>query len=267
MNKKPLVIILTCMLVVVSMWNHTVFSEEKKKDKKEDFSLPKNVLSISKANTFPNITEDSEMIEPSKETKKLLETIDVPIKNPDLIMMLNESSINPSPLGIGYRASIYLGRWPLHYKSENTSVISDYQLINKNELDNFGGEEVQELQYNQKEEKEIKGALTNKITETDIVKKMMIETSQAKTKLPLSFTTSIGKNTKLENYYNVPEEKMGYLNAHAPAVNEKGQVTFGEVYITLKGSSKQIEIKNVTKQGIGAWIPIQDHVSLSFQLK
>nr|WP_323368649.1 YfkD family protein [Radiobacillus deserti] len=26
-------------------------------------------------------------------------------------------------------------------------------------------------------------------------------------------------------------------------------------------------VKNVTKQGIGAWIPIQDHLSFSFNLK
>ena len=45
------------------------------------------------------------------------------------------------------------------------------------------------------------------------------------------------------------------------------QVTIGEVFIKLKGSNKKIVVKNVTKQGIGGWIPIQDHVSFSFQLK
>lgn len=41
----------------------------------------------------------------------------------------------------------------------------------------------------------------------------------------------------------------------------------GEVYIKLKGSNKTLVVKNVEKQGIGAWIPIQDYVSFSFQLK
>lgn len=53
---------------------------------------------------------------------------------------------------------------------------------------------------------------------------------------------------------------LGYLNGFAPAVNEKGNVTYGEVYLMLKGSKKSIVIKNVTSQGISAWIPIQDHV-------
>ncbi|MYL61695.1 hypothetical protein GLW20_29810, partial [Virgibacillus halodenitrificans] len=69
------------------------------------------------------------------------------------------------------------------------------------------------------------------------------------------------------NSYNVPVKKLGKLESFAPAVNEKGQVTFGEVYLELKGSKKALVIKNVTKQGIGAWIPIQDHVSFSYSLK
>lgn len=245
----------------------TTFAAEKKEKKEADFSLPKHVVSISKTNTFPNVTEDFEKLEPSKETNMLLETIDQPIDNPDLIALLNETMIKPSPISIGYRASIYLGRWPLHYQSEDTSVIWDYQEMNKNELNNVGGEEVAKMQYNQEEEKEVKGALTNKISETAMVKKMMLDISSKKTSLPLSFSTVIGKNTKAEPFYHVPEKKSGELRAHAPAVNEKGKVVFGEVYVTLKGTSKEIEIKNVTKQGIGAWIPIQDHVSLTFQLK
>lgn len=96
---------------------------------------------------------------------------------------------------------------------------------------------------------------------------MMLLATKEKTKLPLSYQTIIGKNTKKENSYNIPAEKFGVLNAFAPAVNEKGQVTFGEVYVQLKGSNKGLIIKNVTKQGIGGWIPIQDHVSFSFQIK
>src|SRR5699024_12214968 len=102
--------------------------------------------------------------------------------------------------------------------------------------------------------------LRSKISNTNIVKKMMLEGSKQKTKLPLSFTTKSGRNTKLDNIYEVPEDKSGLLETYAPAINEKGKVIFGEVYVRLRGTSKEIEIKNVTKQGIGAWIPIQDHV-------
>lgn len=258
-------VVIGLMMMLSTM--QTTFAAEKKEKKEADFSLPKNVVSISKTNTFPNVTEDFEKLEPSKETKTLLKTIKQSIANPELIAMLNETEIKPSPISIGYRASVYLGRWPLHYQSEDTSVIWDYQEMNGNELNNIGGEDVAKMQYIQKEEKEVKGALTNKITETEMVKKMMLETAGKKTSLPLSFSTVIGKNTKADPYYHVPVKKTGQLHAYAPAVNEKGKVVFGEVYITLKGTDKEIEIKNVTKQGIGAWIPIQDHVSLSFQLQ
>src|SRR5699024_6385464 len=96
--------------------------EKKKEEKKTEFTLPKNVLSIEKANTPPNTTIQLEMIEPSKTTKELLESVDIPIENIHLIKMLNETSIKPSPVAIGYRGSIYLGRWPLMYQSESTSV-------------------------------------------------------------------------------------------------------------------------------------------------
>lgn len=143
----------------------------------------------------------------------------------------------------------------------------EYQFVNENELNNLTGDVPQEIRYNQQEEREIKGALTSKVAQSDQVKKMILRTAQEKTKLPLSFKTVIGANTKKEQYYNIPAKKIGYLHAHAPAVNEKGQITYGEIYIQLKGSQKSIVIKNVTKQGVGAWIPIQDHLAFSFKLK
>ncbi len=268
MNHRWLKLVLTVVFIYSTIFYLTEnVLAEKKEEQTENFTLPKNVNSLSKANTFPNTSEDMEVIEPSSATKELLEAIDIPIENPELIKMLNESSIKPSPLAIGYRAQVYLGRWPLSYQSENTSVIWDYQLINENKIDNVSGDEVQELRYIQQEQKEVKGALTNKIESPTVIRNMMLMKANEKTELPLSFTTVIGKNSKLENYYNVPNEKVGFLKAYSPAINEKGKVTFGEVYIELKGHTKSIEIKNVTKQGIGAWIPIQDHISLSFQLK
>src|SRR5690625_1746534 len=183
----------------------TVFAEEQEKE--EQFTLPKNVLSISKANTFPNITQDFEVIEPSEMTNELLEDVTISIDNPELIKLLNESTINPTPIAFGYRAAVYLGRWPLHYESENTSVIWDYQQINENEINNIGGEEVQEIRYIQQEEKETKGALTNKIENPEIIQKMIIQKAKQKTALPLSFSTVVGINTKLDNFYNVPVNK------------------------------------------------------------
>ncbi len=237
------------------------------KNKKEAFSLPKNVMSISKSNTFPNTTEDLEIIEPNDETKDLLNSIEMAIENPELIQLMNDTTIKPTPFAIGYRANIYLGRWPLHYRSESTTVNWDYQHINKSEINNFGGKEVQEARYIQQKKASVRGALTNKISQPETIKKLILHHSKEKTKLPLSFTAVVGENTKLDNYYHVPVKKIGHLNAYMPAINEKGKIVFGEVYIQLKGSKKELEIKNVTKQSIGAWIPIQDHVSLDFQLK
>lgn len=245
-------------------------AEEGKKDenkKKDPFEVPSHVLDITKENTYPNATEDQEVIEPSELTKELIEESKIEISNPDLIKLLNETTLNPSPIAIGYRGMVYLGRWPLNYESLETSVNWEYQKINTNELNNVGGESAQEMRFIQQEQKEIKGALTNKINNPDDVKKMMLLATKEKTKLPLSYKTIIGKNTKKENSYSIPGEKYGTLDAFAPAVNEKGRVTFGEVYIQLKGNQKGLVIKNVTKQGIGGWIPIQDHVSFSFKMK
>ncbi|CDQ42061.1 MULTISPECIES: YfkD famly protein [Virgibacillus] len=238
-----------------------------KEDKKDPYEIPSHVLNISKDNTFPNSTEDQEVIEPSELTKELMDELEMKIENPVLIKMLNETSLNPSPIALGYRGMVYIGRWPLNYESLETTINWEYQQINSNEINNTGGTEAQELNYVQQEQKEIKGALTNKINNPDDVKKMMLLKSKEKTKLPLSYQTVIGKNTKKDNTYNVPASKHATLNSYAPAVNEKGQITFGEVYIKLKGSKKSIVVKNVTKQGIGAWIPIQDHVSFSYNVK
>lgn len=256
------------VFVLVCLFPFTGFSEEKEKDKeKKEFEVPSHVLNISKENTYPNSTEDQEIVEPSELTNELIDGMDMAIENPDLIKMFNETSINPSPLAFGYRGMIYIGRWALNYKSDETNINWEYQKINANESNNIGGESDQKMQYMQQDKKEIKGALTNKIASPDDIRKMMLLKAKEQTNLPLSYNTTIGKGTKKENSYDVPAKKYGHLQAYAPAVNEKGQVTFGQVYFKLKGSKKSIVVKNVTKQGIGAWIPIQDHVSFSFQLR
>jgi len=244
----------------------TASAEEEVKEK-DPYEIPNHVLDISKENTYPNSTEDQEVIEPSELTQEFIDNAEIPIENPELIKMLNETSLNPSPIAIGYRGMVYLGRWPLNYESEETNINWEYQQINENNLNNIGGDTVQYLNYIQQQEKEVKGALTNKIKNADQVRQMMLLKSKEKTNLPLAYSTVIGENTKKENTYDVPADKKGELKTYVPAVSEKGQVTFGEVYVQLKGSNKSIEIKNVTKQGIGTWIPIQDYVSFSFQLK
>src|SRR5699024_1107790 len=144
------------------------------KDKKID-KLPNHVLSISKENTFPNISDQQEMIEPSKLTKQLLEGLDLPIDNLTLIKMLNETTLNPSPIAVGYRGNVYLGRWPLHYESEDMTVNWEYEHINENELNNVSGDVQQKLSYNQEKESDIRGALTNRVERANEIKKMMLQ--------------------------------------------------------------------------------------------
>lgn len=264
MNRKWIVLILFIGFLTIT--NATLAMAEDKENSKEK-SIPNHVLNISKDNTYPNSTDDQELLEAEELTKELLKETDVRITNPQLIEMLNETSLKPSPFAIGYRGEIFLGRWPLSYDSKETNINWEYQEINVNEVNNHGGKLPEKISYLQKVEEQIKGGLTSKISHSDQMMKLILLEAQANTKLPLSFNTVIGKGTKLNNTYSVPTNKVGLLHAFAPAVNEKGEVTFGDVYIKLKGSKKMVTVKNVTRQGIGAWIPIQDHVSFSFELK
>jgi peroxiredoxin family protein len=221
-------------------------------------------MEISKENTYPNPTQDLPYLQPSELTKSLIDTSDVPIENPDLIRILNESTISDAPLAFGYRATIFLGHWALSYESTETATNWEYQKINTNYQDNRGGKSPVQVHYKQEAQKSIKGGLTAKVPESEHVKKMMLLKAMQKTNLPLSFETIIGAGTKKDQVYNIPSKKLGYLYAYAPAVNEKGKVTYGEVYLVLKGNKKSIVVKNITSQGIGAWIPLQDHVSFGF---
>ncbi|MFD1020757.1 YfkD family protein [Thalassobacillus hwangdonensis] len=252
------------LIVIFAFFQVEQINAEKKEEKG---ALPSHVLNISKDNTYPNSTEDQVVLEPSELTRELIKDSEVKITNPQLMELLNESTLKPSPLAIGYRGEIFLGRWPLNYQSTETSINWEYQEVNTNQVGNHGGQAPERMSYVQKEEKHIKGGLTAKIDHPDQVKKMILLEAQNNTKLPLSFHTVIGEGTKQNNTYAVPVNKSGILLAYAPAVNEKGTVAFGEVYMRLKGSKKQLIVKNVKKQGIGAWIPIQDHVSYSFHIK
>lgn len=240
--------------------------EEKPAEKPAEpkVKMPSSVLNIAKENTYPNPTQDLPYLQPSELTNELLKTSNVKIENPNLIRMFNESTMNKSPFAIGLRATIYLGEWPLNYESTETAPNWEYQKINTNYYDNRGGNQNYQIHYVQEAQKTIKGGLTAKVPHSDDVQKMMLLKAMENSDLPLSFQTIVGAGTKKDHVYNISPQRLGYLYGYAPAVNEKGKVTYGEVYLVMKGSKRTIVVKNVTSQGIGAWIPVQDHVSFGF---
>lgn len=239
-------------------------AEKKEVGQKQAVPIPNSVLNITKENTYPNPTQDLPTLQPSELTQALINSSKVRIENPKLIRMLNETTVNSTPFAIGYRAIIYLGQWALNYESTETAPNWEYQKINTNYFDNRGGKANYQIHYVQEAQKVIRGGLTAKVPSTEDVKQMMLLEAAEKTGLPLAFETVIGAGTKKDQVYNIPAKRLGYLYGYAPAVNEKGKVTYGEVYLMLKGNKKMIVVKNVTSQGIGAWIPLQDHVSFGF---
>lgn len=247
--------VLAIVLIVCFIPFHTFAS---------NISIPDNVLDISKENTYPNPTQDLPRLEPSSLAKLLLESSNVRIDNPDLIHMLNESSISKAPLAVGYKATIYLGKWALNYETVNTTVNWQYKKINTNYNDNRSGKLPYKMHYTQATHAVVKGGLTSSVEFEDDVKRMMLLKAMEKSGLPLSFQTAVGVGTKTEKPFSVQPRKLGYLHGYVPAVNEKGKVTFGEVYLLLRGGKKSIVVKNITSQGIGAWIPIQDKVTVIF---
>lgn len=228
------------------------------------FKIPANVIHIAKENTYPNPSQDLPYLQPSVLTKHLIKSSNVKIENPELIRILNETVISKAPFALGYRATIYLGHWALQYQSAETSPNWEYQKINTNFHDNRGVNTPYQMHYVQEMQKIVHGGLTAKVPQAKDVQKMMLLKAAKKTKLPLSFETIIGAGTKSERIYNIPPQKLGYLYGYSSAVNEKGKVTYGEVYLVLKGNKKTLVVKNVTSQGIGAWIPVQDHISFGF---
>ena len=93
---------------------------------------------------------------------------------------------------------------------------------------------------------------------------MMLLKATEKTNLPLAFETIIGAGTKKDQVYNVASNRIGYLSSFASAVNEKGKVTYGEVYLNLKGNKRTITIKNITFPRHRCMDTGSDHVSFSF---
>ncbi len=266
MKRHQIVLMVFILLSLIAI--PTAGMASKKEDSKEiGVEVPSSVINISKENTFSNSAPDLPRLQPSSFAKDLLESSKIEIENPKLIRMLNESAVTKSPLSFGTRATIYLGEWPLNYKSQETTPNWQYQKVNTNFYDNRGGTKNYQIHYVQEVQKVIKGGLTAKVVQMEDVQKMMQQKAFNKIQLPLAFETVIGVGTKHHQLYNIPMAQTGYLYAYAPAVHEKGSLTFGEVYLVLKGSKHRIVVKNVTSQEIGAWIPIQDHLSFSFEAR
>jgi len=260
---KKLLILVIMLISVNPLFTHAV-ATNKERAINSTFKVPPTVLQITKENTYPNPSQDLPYLQPSELTKQLVKSSNVKIENPELIRILNESTIAKAPFALGYRATIYLGHWALHYESAETSPNWEYQKINTNFHDNRGTNVPYPMHYVQELQKVVRGGLTAKVPASKDIQKMMLLKASEKSRLPLSFETIVGAGTKNERTYNIPPSKLGYLYAYASAVNEKGKVTYGEVYLVLKGNKKMIVVKNVTSQGIGAWIPIQDYISFSF---
>ncbi|GGE45335.1 hypothetical protein GCM10011391_25210 [Pullulanibacillus camelliae] len=237
-------------------------TQENKKE--AGIKKPDSVTDIAQHNTYPNPNQDEPELQPSALTEELLNTSKIKIENPTLIHRLNESNIHTSKLSIGYHARIFLGKWPLNYESSKTTVNWEYKRVNENLSDNRGGLKEQTLSYNQQRQVKVNGGLTAQVPAQDEVKKLMLNRAADKTHLPIAFETYVGAGTKIDRPYHVAPKKVGHLNGYVPAVNEKGKITYGEVYLVLHGGKKSIEVKNVTQQGIGAWIPVQDHISLRY---
>src|SRR5690625_4849497 len=206
--------IVTITFMILTLPLITLADKKTPENKEEQLILPNNVLSITKSNTFPNPSEEMAFVEPSELTKKLLESIKEPIENPEIIKLLNETSIKTTPFTLGYQSDIYLGRWPLYYKSESSSIIWDYEHINMNELNNRSGNESQEIKYVQKKDRTVKGALMNKIDDPEMIKKLILQKTKSKAPFSVAFTTKVGANTKLNNVYNIGAKKIGILEAY-----------------------------------------------------
>jgi len=252
------------IMIVFTFSGGTEYAEAKK-EKKNAFQIPSSVRDITQENTYINEDQDPPDLQPSELTKELLSTSKTKITNPELVRMLNETAINKSPFSVGVRATVFLGEWPLAYHSKETNANWEYQKINTNFYDNRAGKENYQIHYVQEVHKVIKGGLSTKLPRAQEVQEMMLKKAITKTGLPLSYSTAVGNGTKQSEIYHVAPKTAGYLNAFAPAVHEKGAVTYGEVYLVLSGWKRAIVVKNITSQQVSAWIPIKNHLAFSFR--
>ncbi|MFC5713239.1 YfkD family protein [Thalassorhabdus alkalitolerans] len=252
-------LIVVLLILILPVSGAALAEESEKADDKPDY-----VFDISKENTFSSSTKDEPFLHPSSLSKELIETSNVPVMNPELIRILNETTIDGSKFAFGFKASIFLGEWALCYEGESSEANWEYEKVNTNSFDNRGGNETFALKYKQDQAKRVKGEITADIPDGDEVKKMMVLHAAKETKLPVAMETTIGNGTELDHAYRVNGGQSGSLHGYVPAVKEKGSVTYGEVYLVLRGGKQMIEVKNVTQQDVQAWLPVQNHLSLKF---
>ncbi|KKB33725.1 YfkD famly protein [Bacillus thermotolerans] len=257
------------LLCLIIAFIYTVAPETglaKDKDKKESaLKMPASVKDLSRENTYLNEEKELAKLQPSELTKELLSTSQVKINNPVLIRLLNETSIKKSPFAFGERISVYLGEWPLAYHSKETTPNWEYQKVNTNFYDNRGGTDKYQIHYVQEAHKVVRGGLSAKLPKSEEIQQMILQKALEKTGWPLAYSTALGAGTTQDDAYNVAPNTAGYLYAYAPAVHEKGTVTYGEVYLVVSGSKRAIVVKNVNSQSISAWIPIKNHVAFSYK--
>lgn len=253
MEKLGLSIILACMFLTVPFTSVT--------QAKSDEEL----VNIAEENTFQHAELEQNEIKTSKHVKELLQESEIKIENSKLIQLLNESSWRTSPFAFGYNASISLGRWPLHYTSEDSSIYPQFQTVNINEKENNDSGKAVNIYYHQLEKKRVNGALTEKVDHADQIKEMILQKAAQQHDFPLAFQATIGKDTKLSETYPVPPSQKGILKAHIPAIKESGYLTMGEITLKMKGSETELVVKNVTEQEVGAFIPIRNQLSFTFE--
>lgn len=223
-------ILLVFLLILLSaspsaMANNKVDQSVKKM---EQVKIPSHVLDIAKENTYPNPTQDLPYLQPSEFTQKIIKTSKVKIENPNLIRMLNETSVNNSPFSLGLRATIYLGEWPLNYDSIETAPNWQYQKINTNYFDNRGGKTNYKIHYVQESQKAVRGGLTAKVAKSEDVRKMMLLKAMEKTQLPLSFDTIIGAGTKKITITMYQLSDSGICMAMHPLLMKKEKLRMGK---------------------------------------
>lgn len=257
--------LLLCIFIAFIYTGNPQLAAAEKKEKAFNQKMPASVKNIARENTFLNEEEELSELQPSELTKELLSTSQTKITNPLLVRMLNESTIKKSPFAFGTRMSVFLGEWPLAYHSKETSANWEYQKVNTNFYDNRGGKKNYQIHYVQEAHKVVKGGLSAKLPKTEEVQQMILKEAIDKTGWPLAYTTAVGAGTKQNEVYNVPPGTAGYLYGFAPAVHERGAITYGEVYLVVSGWKRAVVVKNVSSKPVSAWIPVKNHISFSYK--
>ncbi|SEO65272.1 YfkD-like protein [Amphibacillus marinus] len=220
--------------------------------------LPAHVQSIEQENT--RVQEHAQAVfgEAKSLTKTMLEKQAQQISNPFFIEQLNETQVNNSKFAFGYKSEVYLGRWPLHYESKETGINWSYQKVNENYVS------PERIKYFQTDEVKVNGGIQSKIPGSEQIQQMVLQNVMERLSIPVSFEASFGADTEkvLALNNNAGRET---LEAYAGAVKEVGQVTYGEVFLTMNGRKQDLTIKNVVDEEITVWLPIPNRLAFHFK--